>query len=407
MEVVCVLNTMYVVFDQLCEKHHVYKVQTIGDAYMALAGAPVTTPHHAEYMTDFAFSIIDAISKIHDPSTQQPLQIRVGIHSGTVVAGVVGSTIYRYDVFGDSVNTAARMEATGLPMKIHISKATADLLVGTPFIIQERGEFEVKGKGKMMTYWVLEKKETHSSQDEPLNPFQKSKLHSQTSPLMNEVSHRKLSAPPTSTPYKDSSIFGHDTKLPHINDTPRPSLSPEAWPALEQSLAGICEEDNKLPLATGICNSVPLTATGSTNHVLGYRQSTGSVASGIVMNNHRDSTVPLDMVKPAPINIPDELKSLASENMATLKEFEKLAEVNAQNARQLANWAHYIASTIERNKDTIVHSPAPLETHRRATVASITPLDDKRTTGDTLTTTGTPVDKEDYNNEHSSKCTLL
>ena len=81
---------------------------------MALSGAPIETPHHAEYMTDFAFSIIEAIAKIHDPSTQEPLQIRVGIHSGTVVGGVVGSSILRYDVFGDSVNVAARMEATGL-----------------------------------------------------------------------------------------------------------------------------------------------------------------------------------------------------------------------------------------------------------------------------------------------------
>ncbi|XP_011301082.1 soluble guanylate cyclase 88E [Fopius arisanus] len=120
MEVVSMLNAMYSLFDTLTERNRVYKVETIGDAYMVVSGH---------------------------------LQIRVGIHSGTVVAGIVGLKMPRYCLFGDSVNVASRMEATSEAMQIHISQSTKELL-SPSYKVKERGEIQVKGKGSMKTYWL-------------------------------------------------------------------------------------------------------------------------------------------------------------------------------------------------------------------------------------------------------------
>lgn len=157
MEVVSMLNSMYSIFDRLTELNGVYKVETIGDAYMAVGGAPVKDVLHAERTCDMAMDMVDAIQDLTDPSTGQHLRIRVGIHSGAVVAGVVGLKMPRYCLFGDSVNTASRMESTSEPMKIHISQTTHELL-GADYATAERGEIVVKGKGQMKTYWLTGKK---------------------------------------------------------------------------------------------------------------------------------------------------------------------------------------------------------------------------------------------------------
>ncbi|UYV67458.1 hypothetical protein LAZ67_5000684 [Cordylochernes scorpioides] len=112
MEVVSMLNSMYSLFDQLTEKHGVYKVETIGDAYMVVCGAPTHDPHHAEKVCNMALDMVVVIGDLKDPSTGQSLRIRVGIHSGAVVAGIVGLKMPRYCLFGDAVNTASRMEST-------------------------------------------------------------------------------------------------------------------------------------------------------------------------------------------------------------------------------------------------------------------------------------------------------
>ncbi|EEC05467.1 soluble guanylyl cyclase beta subunit, putative, partial [Ixodes scapularis] len=112
MEVVSMLNSMYSLFDELTEKHGVYKVETIGDAYMVVAGAPEPEPNHSEKVCDMALDMIKVIGDLKDPSTGKSLRIRVGVHSGAVVAGVVGLKMPRYCLFGDSVNTASRMEST-------------------------------------------------------------------------------------------------------------------------------------------------------------------------------------------------------------------------------------------------------------------------------------------------------
>ncbi|KAH8420716.1 hypothetical protein KR222_003104 [Zaprionus bogoriensis] len=156
MEVVSMLNAMYSIFDTLTERNSVYKVETIGDAYMVVAGAPDKDANHAERVCDMALDMVDAITDLKDPSTGQHLRIRVGVHSGAVVAGIVGLKMPRYCLFGDSVNTASRMESTSVAMKVHISESTK-VLIGPSYKIIERGEIDVKGKGTMKTYWLEER----------------------------------------------------------------------------------------------------------------------------------------------------------------------------------------------------------------------------------------------------------
>ncbi|XP_014295321.2 soluble guanylate cyclase 88E [Microplitis demolitor] len=161
MEVVSMLNAMYSLFDTLTERNRVYKVETIGDAYMVVSGAPSKETDHADRVCDMALDMVEAITDLKDRSTGEHLQIRVGIHSGAVVAGIVGLKMPRYCLFGDSVNTASRMEATSEAMQIHISQSTKELL--SPFYkVKERGEIQVKGKGSMKTYW-LEKRPLRSN----------------------------------------------------------------------------------------------------------------------------------------------------------------------------------------------------------------------------------------------------
>ncbi|XP_050100553.1 soluble guanylate cyclase 88E isoform X2 [Anopheles aquasalis] len=153
MEVVSMLNAMYSIFDTLTERNNVYKVETIGDAYMVVSGAPAKEQNHAEKVCDMALDMIEAITDLKDPSTGTHLRIRVGVHSGAVVAGIVGLKMPRYCLFGDSVNTASRMESTSQAMRIHISESTKHLL-SSNYRVSERGEIDVKGKGTMKTYWL-------------------------------------------------------------------------------------------------------------------------------------------------------------------------------------------------------------------------------------------------------------
>ncbi|KAL8603727.1 hypothetical protein ACOMHN_024343 [Nucella lapillus] len=154
-QVVDMLNDMYFRFDNHTDMHRVYKVETIGDAYMAVTGVPEAQEDHVERMANFAMDMVEAASYVRSPATGYPLQIQVGFHSGSVVAGVIGHKKPRYDIYGDAVNTASRMCSHSVPSRIHVTSVSFQKLYKRGYVFKNRGEIEVKGKGKMTTYFLV------------------------------------------------------------------------------------------------------------------------------------------------------------------------------------------------------------------------------------------------------------
>jgi class 3 adenylate cyclase len=150
--VVSILNDMFSRFDELVDKYHLEKIKTIGDSYMVAGGIPLPRPDHAEAIALFALEMREMLAT-YNQQLDTKLQLRIGISSGPVVAGVIGKRRFLYDLWGDSVNTASRMESHGAAGEIQISEDTEYLLRGK-FSIEERGIVEVKGKGPMKTYWL-------------------------------------------------------------------------------------------------------------------------------------------------------------------------------------------------------------------------------------------------------------
>ena len=150
---VTMLNELFTSFDTLAEKHGLEKIKTIGDAYMVVAGIPQPVADHAIAMAHMAIDMIAAIDR-YAARAGTTLTIRVGIHSGSVVAGVIGTKKFIYDLWGDTVNTASRMESAGQPGRIHVSEATY-LALREEFVLEKRGPIEIKGKGPMTTYFLV------------------------------------------------------------------------------------------------------------------------------------------------------------------------------------------------------------------------------------------------------------
>jgi adenylate cyclase len=151
-DLVAFLDEIFSGLDQLAERHGIEKIKTIGDAYMAAAGLPAPRSDHAEAVAEMALDMRDSFARLCGPDGN-PLKMRIGIHSGPVVAGVIGRRKFIYDVWGDAVNLASRMESHGVPGEIHVSEETHRRL-SDRYLFESRGTIHIKGKGELRT-WLL------------------------------------------------------------------------------------------------------------------------------------------------------------------------------------------------------------------------------------------------------------
>jgi class 3 adenylate cyclase len=154
------LHECFTAFDEITERHGLEKIKTIGDAYLAVCGLPNPSAHHAQQAVLAALEIRDFIAKrnathlAHEFGPKaKPFEIRIGVNSGSVVAGIVGVKKFAYDIWGDTVNIAARMESSGEPGKVNISQSAYNL-VKDHFTCEHRGKIKAKGKGEMDMYFV-------------------------------------------------------------------------------------------------------------------------------------------------------------------------------------------------------------------------------------------------------------
>jgi adenylate cyclase len=151
--VVEILDQLFGHFDDLAERHQLEKIKTMGDCYMAAAGIPTPRADHARAVALMALDMLDAVRE-RGVMGSLGFELRIGINSGPVVAGVIGRKRFLYDLWGDAVNTAGRMQTEGTPGRIQITRATYDLLKDE-FVCEPRGSVTVKGKGEMETWYLI------------------------------------------------------------------------------------------------------------------------------------------------------------------------------------------------------------------------------------------------------------
>jgi class 3 adenylate cyclase len=151
--VVQVLGNLFTAFDRLAQRHGLEKIKTVGDAYMVAGGLPEPRPDHAEAVAEMALAVREEVGRHLDPDGQ-PLAVRIGIDTGPVVAGVIGTSKFSYDLWGDTVNTASRMESQGVVGCIQVTERTYRRLRGR-YRFERRGPIQVRGKGELVTWFLL------------------------------------------------------------------------------------------------------------------------------------------------------------------------------------------------------------------------------------------------------------
>jgi class 3 adenylate cyclase len=151
-DVVGVLNRIFSAFDRLVDQHRAEKIKTIGDGYMVAVGIPEPCDDHAGIAARLSLTMLGSFARLR-AEMDAPIELRIGIHTGPAIAGVIGERKFAYDIWGTTVNIASRMESHGAPGRVHVSKAVADRLAGQ-FNVVPRGAVEVKGAGLMETFWL-------------------------------------------------------------------------------------------------------------------------------------------------------------------------------------------------------------------------------------------------------------
>ena len=225
-EVVDVLNTLYTIMDFLVDRFGLYKVETIGDAYMCCSGLPVDNDKHAENVANFALAVKACVSLVKSPYDGEPIRLRMGIHTGNCMSGVVGNLTPRYCLFGDMINTTSRHESTCLPDKIQVSSITYGRIMHFSedqdhYIWSPRGLVDMKGKGEMYTYWLDNGSEKNPHVGpEPMERLVKELeefLATKTWKKRNYFGQRRKSTASTSntsTSYTDYQLMVNDSEVP-------------------------------------------------------------------------------------------------------------------------------------------------------------------------------------------------
>merc|ERR1712013_766204 len=232
LQVVALLNNMYTLFDFLCDQNAVYKVETIGDAYLIVAGCPIKASNHALKICDMAFDMMDGITMLKDPGTGENILMRIGCHSGPVVAGVVGLKMPRYCLFGVNVGLTEKFEPNSKPMKIHISETCHGLLSGQ-YKVEERNDEGLKMKvGNYKSFFLNSKDNRRPLQEaviKALLPTEKeNKIPAKKADKKDE---KKADAAPPKAEAAAPAKADAPAAAPAKADAPAPSAAPAAAPA--------------------------------------------------------------------------------------------------------------------------------------------------------------------------------